>query len=224
MSFWITQLTLLVLVSAVFALLLKTYRQQTAMEESFLCSMLLMCAGCVTPDALLFFPVVWWAFVVLWSNNLRMYMASMCGIMLVVLYAVLVLFLWPESIVVASVRSQLTESLSRQLLTFDSSPLTIWRIVTAGIAMFIGLCAMIAHLSRFARANVRVQSRVLISIPFLLLSILSCLFPTASGNCLLAILVAAAVYLSILYLASYGIPRVRFPRKERRRHRRFSRR
>ena len=56
--FLVRQTILLILVGAAFALLLGTYRKQNAVEESFLCGILLMLAGCVVPDALLFFPVV----------------------------------------------------------------------------------------------------------------------------------------------------------------------
>ena len=217
MTLWATQLTLLGLIAAVFVLLLGTYRRQDAMENSFLCSVLLMGAGCVVPDALLFFPLLWWAYVLLWANNLRMYLASACGILLVALYATFIALLWPDAAVVTFVREQLTDALQRQLCFMPGQQTTVplWWLITAAAATLLGLWMMVAHLSKYARANVRVQVRLLITIPAFLASVLSCTFPTQNGNGLFAILVAVTLYLLILYLATYGLPRIRLPRRRR---------
>jgi len=210
MFLWL-QLILLVLVGGSFALLLRTFRKQNAMEESFLCSILLMAAGCVMPDSLLLFPAVWWAFTVLWSDCLRVYLASLCGILLVLFYAALAWYVLPDSWLVCFVQGQFTDAFSR---TFCWSPIYtsanayIYTATTAVVAI-LGLWSIIAHFMRFTRANVRVQTYLLVALPYFGLSLLSCIFPTRMGNSMLSVLVGITLFLIILYLHAYGFPRIR---------------
>ena len=213
MFLWL-QLILLVLVGTAFVLLLRTYRKQNAIEESFLCSILLMAAGCIVPETLLLFPAVWWAFTVLWSDGLRVYLASVCGIMLVAFYAVLAWQFLPESTLTLFVSERITNAFQRQLI-YKFTNLQIYKLSIAASAAVLGLWALIAHLSRYARANVRIQNFLLVTVPFFALSALSVLFPAADGNCMLSTLAASALFLVGLYLHAYGFPRIRMPQRRR---------
>lgn len=212
MFLWL-QLILLVLVGTAFALLLSTYRKQNAIEESFLCSILLMAAGCIVPESLLLFPAVWWAFTVLWSDGLRVYLASVCGILLVAFYAVLVWLFLPESALALFVEERLTNAFSRVLFLQAEMPLP--ELTVAAAAAVLGLWALIAHLARYTRANVRIQNFLLVTLPFFALSVLSVVFPAADGNCMLSTLAASALFLAGLYLNAYGMPRIRLPKRRR---------
>lgn len=214
---WLSQLILLALLAGVFVLLLRSYRKQNAMEESFLCSILLMGAACVAPEVVVFFPVVWWAFHLLWADGLRVYLASMLGILFFLLYAALVYFFYPDWWVVGYVRSQIDVLLIRSVCFWPGQMVApIEYLTVTGLFSLLGIWALIAHLLKYSRANVRVQTRVLLTIPFLLLSVVSCIFPSA-GNCLLLPLVALAMYLAVIYVKVYGFPR--FKRKQHRSNR-----
>ena len=213
MFLWL-QLILLVLVGTAFALLLSTYRKQNAIEESFLCSILLMAAGCIVPESLLLFPAVWWAFTVLWSDGLRVYLASVCGILLVAFYAVLVWKFLPGSTLTLFVEERLTNAFSR-LPIYQFTNLPIYKLSIAASAAVLGLWALIAHLARYTRANVRIQNFLLVTLPFFALSALSVVFPAADGNCMLSTLAASALFLVGLYLHAYGFPRIRVPKRRR---------
>ena len=213
MFLWL-QLILLVLVGSAFTLLLKTYRKQNAIEESFLCSILLMAAGCIVPESLLLFPAVWWAFTVLWSDGLRVYLASVCGILLVAFYAVLVWKFLPGSTLTLFVEERLTNAFQRQLI-YKFTNLPIYKLSIAASAAVLGLWALIAHLARYTRANVRIQNFLLVTLPFFALSALSVVFPAADGNCMLSTLAASALFLVGLYIYAYGFPRIRLPKRRR---------
>ena len=217
MTLWATQLTLLVPACVAFALLLSTYRRQDAMEEGFLCSLLLMAAGCVVPDALAFIPFLWVGFKNLWSDNLRVYCASACGILLVAFYAAIAWFFWHDSLAVTFVETNVYDAFSRTFFFTEGRPvLPLWQTVVIIVAIVAGLWLIVVHLSKYTRANVRVQARLTACVPFLLLSALSCLFPTRSGNCLFATLIAAPCYLFGLYVSAYGWPKLRLRRTPRR--------
>lgn len=202
MSLLATQITLLLLVSAVFWLLLRSYRRTDAMEESLLCSILLLAAGMIVPDVLLLFPFVWWAFTVLWADNLRVYLASAFGILFVAFYAAVVWVIWPESAVVGFVQERFIDVFHRTFcLSSQSQVGLVWLVITAVAAIF-GLWALIAHLSCYSSANVQVQTRLLVAIPFFVISLLSSLFPTRQGNGMLSVLAAAALFIMILWLAN----------------------
>lgn len=210
----LTQLILFVLVGAAFALLLGTYRKQNAMEESFLCSILLMAAGCVVPESLLLFPAIWWAFTVLWSDCLRVYLASLCAILLVLFYAVPLWRFFPDNTAVLFVQDRLIGAFSRTPI-YKFTNLPIYKLTIAASAAFLGLWALFAHLARYRRANVRVQNFFLITVPFFFLSLLSVLFPATNGNCMLSVLVEATLFLIGLYISAYGFPRIRLPKRSR---------
>lgn len=212
--FFVRQAILLVLVGAAFALLLGTYRKQNAVEESFLCGILLMLAGCVMPDALLFFPVVWWGFTVLWSDSLRVYLASVCAIMLVGLYVALIWLLLPDCPLTLFIQDNIFSAFIRTPF-YRSANIPICQLIIAAVAVFFGLWTLFAHLSRYSRANVRTQNFLLVTIPFFLLSILSVFFPADNGNDMLSILVGTTLFLIGLYLKAYGFPRFRLPRRQR---------
>ena len=226
MFLWLL-LILLVLVGSAFTLLLKTYRKQNAIEESFLCSILLMAAGCIVPESLLLFPAVWWAFTVLWSDGLRVYLASVCGILLVAFYAVLVWKFLPGSTLTLFVEERLTNAFQRQLIykftnlprlcrSYEALPnKEIYKLSIAASAAVLGLWALIAHLARYTRANVRIQNFLLVTLPFFALSALSVVFPAADGNCMLSTLAASALFLVGLYIHAYGFPRIRLPKRRR---------
>ena len=214
--FLIRQLILLVLVGTAFTLLLRMYRKQNAIEDSFLCGILLMVAGCVEPDAWLFFPVIWWAYTVLWADSLRVYLASVCAILLVGFYVALCCFVLPDSAVTLFIRERLANAFSRPFCYAEGEavPSLPW-LIAAAVAAFMGVWSLLAHLRRYSRTNVRVQNFLLVTIPFFLLSLLSVLFPARDGASLMSVLFGASAFLMALYLSAYGFPRIRLPKRRR---------
>ena len=79
----------------------------------------------------------------------------------------------------------------------------------------MGVWSLLAHLRRYASANVRVQNFLLVTIPFFLLSLLSVLFPARDGASLMLVLFGASAFLMALYLSAYGFPRIRLPKRRR---------
>jgi len=210
---WWSQLVLLLSMVSVYMLMLRCYRRQDAMEESYLCSILLCLAGCLVPEAVLLVPFFWWGFHMIWANNLRVYMASVLGILSVALYAAIAAFMWPESVVVRFVEQQWIDAFSRQFC----SAMPLWYILSGSIVGGLGLWYLAAHLIKFARANVRIQTRALLMLPVVLISILSFLFPAQSGNSLLVILYVSSIYLMVLHLVTYGLPKIHLPKRKERR-------
>ena len=214
--FPVRQAILLVLVGSAFALLLRMYRKQNAIEESFLCGILLMVAGGVVPDAWLLIPVVWWAYTVLWADSLRVYLASVCAILLIGFYVALCWFVLPDSAVTVFVRERVMNAFSRSFCYAEGEAVPSLRwLITAAAATFLGVWSLLTHLSRYSRANVRVQNFLLVAVPFFLLSLLSVLFPARDGASLLFVLLGSAVFFMALYLSAYGFPRIRLPKRSR---------
>ena len=214
--FLVRQAILLVLVGTAFALLLRMYRKQNAVEESFLCGILLMVAGCVVPDAWLFLPVVWWAYVILWADGLRVYLASVCAILLIGFYVLLCRFVLPDCVVAAFIGERIACAFSRSFCFTGGQavPSLPW-LIAAAVAAFMGIWSLLTHLNRYSHANVRVQNYLLVSVPFFLLSLLSVLFPGRDGMSLLFVLFGASVFFMALYLSAYGFPRIRLPKRRR---------
>lgn len=207
------QILLLLSISVIYALMLRCYRRQDAMEESFLCSILLGITCLFVPDAIALVPFFWWGFHTLWANNLRMYLASMLGLLSVALYASISAFLWPDSWMVATITMLWQSEFSRSFCL--SMPL--WFLISSGIAAFLGMWYLAAHLLKFARANVRIQTRALLCLPVVLISTLSCLFPPAGGTCLFSLLCLSSGYVTILHWITYGLPKIRLPKRKERR-------
>mgnify|MGYP006872989365 CR=1 FL=1 len=188
--------------------LLKTFRRQDVVEESFLCGVLLSVAGCLVPDALVFFPVLWWSFTVLWSDGLRVYLASLCAILLVAFYAVVVWLVVPDSGVVLFVSERMTGAFHRvPIYRMGDVPLYVW--LSVAVSAVVGFWALIAHLTHYTRANARIQTYLIVSVPFFVLSLLSTLFPSLAGVSLLSVFIGLSLFLAVLYVYAYGFPRIR---------------
>ena len=212
--FLAVQLTVLAVVGAAFALLLTAYRKPDAVENSFLCSVLLMAGGCIEPDLLLFIPVFWWGFSRLWADNLRVYLASLCGILLVALYAAIIWFFLPECNACLWVLSRFDAALNRSFCFDDGQFIpSLTALIIAGVSAVAGIWVLMAHMVRFGRANINIRAYVGVAVPFFLLSLLSTLFPDAHGHSLLPLLVGFTAYLMGVYLYAYGMPRVKLPQR-----------
>lgn len=196
-----------------FLLLLRSYRRQDAQQNMFLLSLLLCGMTLVTPDALLFFPVVWWTAFMLRASNLRTYMASLIAILTVLLYASLVWFIWPDSALILT-EQMLWEGAFMRAFCWDILPL--WALIVSGVAVVIGLWLLIAHLRNYPRANVRIQTRIQLVAPAFFLAMLSVFFPPLNGLTLMPLLWLASLYMTVLYLTTYGFPRMSLSSNNRR--------
>lgn len=205
---------------AIFGLLQHSYRNSHATEESFLCALLIMVMSAVVPDAVVLLPVVLWGFHLLWADNLRVFLAALVGVLLPLLYASLAAWIWPDAGLVAAVGRVWSDALHRTFCYPGPLPLLIAEAVLFLLTSYL----LVVHLYKFTRANVRTQGTILLSIPLLVLSALSCVFPSVGGNSLLVVMVLLLVYLMVQYVVSYGFPKVRIKRRERRSKRNYSRR
>lgn len=190
------------------------------MQDMFLLSLLLCAMGLFVPDTVVLFPVAWWALFMLRASNLRTYLASLLAILTVVLYGAILWFLWPTSTFVQLIIDQWSAVFDRENALLLQPALLV---VTALLAL-LGLWSLVAHMRRYSRANVRIQTRVLLVLPVYFLSLLSVVFPMRSCNCMLSILWLSSGYMTILYLATYGFPRIRWNRSSSNTSRRLSRR
>lgn len=87
-TMWKTQLVVAVF-QAVLFLTLKTYHKPNAVQESFLTTTLLCLIGLAIPDILLFIPIIWLMLSVQRSFNLKVWLASLTGAAIVLLYTAL---------------------------------------------------------------------------------------------------------------------------------------
>lgn len=83
---WKDQLVVLAFLLASL-LTLKTFRKPHAVEESLLATILLCLASLLIPDILLFIPMLWLMFYVERSLNLRVWLASLIGVGVTLIYA-----------------------------------------------------------------------------------------------------------------------------------------
>lgn len=185
-------------------------------------SLLLCLMSLAIPDAVVLFIAVWWLLFALRASNLRMYFASLVGILTVGLYLLIAWLLWPDSRFFAYEQEQWASVFLRSYCWVE---MPLWQLIVAAVSALIGLASMVAHLSNYQRANVRIQTRVLIAVPAMLLSLLSTIFPPSVGASLWPLLALTACYLTGLYFITYGLPRVsRFASQSRTSHtRRLSR-
>lgn len=193
--------------AGVFLLLLHSYRRQDAQQNMFLLSLLLCLMSLAVPDAVVLFVVAWWLFVALRASNLRMYLASLVAILTVGLYFLIAWLLWPDSRFFAFEQAQWASVLLRG---YCWQEMPLWQLIVAAVSALIGFVSMVAHFRNYPRANVRIQTRVLIAVPAMLLSLLSTVFPSRTGYSLWPLLALTALYLMGLYLITYGFPRLTF--------------
>lgn len=191
--------------AAVILLTLACYRRQDAMENMFLSSILLMLGGISLPDFSVFFALLWWAVAELKAANVRTYMASLTGIALVGLYMFLAWYFLPDNKLLPFMEERIADALNRTFFT-DVTP--IWAMAVSGATAVLGLWAGVAHLRKYSEANVRIQTRVQILLPVWIVSLLSFVCPTASGESLMALLWSSSLYLAVLYVLTYGFPRL----------------
>ncbi len=89
---WILQIVLL-LFQLILHLVMSAYRREQAVEPAFLASLLLCVAALFLPDVLFLLPILWTIFIVQKAMSLRVFLASMVGVVLVWLYAYLFKYL-----------------------------------------------------------------------------------------------------------------------------------
>ena len=162
------------------------------------------------PDAVMLFPVVWWLIFALRASNFRTYLASLVGVLVVLLYAGIGWLLWPQSAAIGYIMHAWDTVFQRVFIiaAWASAP-AAWQIVfiVSSVAACVGLICVISFGSRFTQASVRIQSRSMIAALAFLISIVSVVFPPAQGLSLFPIVWLAAVYMCSLYLLTYGFPR-----------------
>ena len=212
---WWAQITAAFAASVTLVMLLLSYRRQDAMQRMFLCGILLAVSALVLPDSMVFILEMWWGLTVVKASNLRTYIATIMAFATVALYVVLISHVRPQQSHPLPLIDNFTGIFSRSLCL---SVMPMWMNIANTIAALMALIAGIAHIRHYSVANVRVQTRVLFVLPAALLAFLSCVFPTSSGDCLLSVLWLSSVYLTVLYVSTYGLPKM--PTFSRNPHRR----
>ncbi len=82
---WLLQLAILIF-QIILWLITSCYRQEHAVEQAFLSSILLCITALFLPDILFLLPVLWLMFVVLRAMNVRVFLASIIGAIVVLFY------------------------------------------------------------------------------------------------------------------------------------------
>lgn len=175
------------------------------MQTSYFVSMVLVLLASLVPDAIVLLPLFWVNLGILRAANNRVVIASMLGLLTVALYGGLSCLIWPEAMAVVHFKESIAYALTRSYC-FRVFPL--WMLVTSGVLSLLGLWAQWAHFKRFTTANVRTQTRLLLITPAYWVTLASTLFPAANGSCLMALLWATSLYYPILYVATYGFPKL----------------
>ncbi len=85
---WLLQVVVL-LFQLTLGLVLRAYRNNRAVEPAFLSALLLGVTALIVPDVVFLLPVVWLMFVVQRAMSLRVFLASLIGASVVLLYSVL---------------------------------------------------------------------------------------------------------------------------------------
>lgn len=202
---WWQQIVSLLMVVPCYMLLQGLYRRQDGMQASFLISILLALAALFVPDIIILLPIVWGAFITLRASNLRVYSASLIGLAVVGIYLALGWFLQPESVCITYLQSMWLALPNRGVCWLI---LPEWLLISTGVLVTLGLWAQVAHFRRYQTANVRIQTYVLLATPLYWTALLSCLFPTISGSCMLAVLWAVSLLYPVLYVTTYGMPQL----------------
>ncbi|MBQ9340445.1 MAG: hypothetical protein IJS13_08990 [Paludibacteraceae bacterium] len=190
---------------AVFALLLTLYRREDGMRELYVSSLFVSLLSLFFPDYVVTLPLMWLAAGVQKALNFRVWSASVLGVATVVLYAALTLVVFPNADVVAYVVNVWKDATVRGWC-WEVMPL--WINVVSLLMALLGLLVAIAHLRRFVVANVRIQTRLLISLPAMLLALLSCCYTAVNGTGVFALLWTNAIYIAVLYITTYGLPQL----------------
>lgn len=172
----------------------------------FLLSLLVCGISLMVPDAVILYPLAWLAFFMLRANNWRCYSASIIAILTVFIYFALAYAVWKDSVFVHYVLTRWAGAFERTWRCWEVYP--IWLLAVNGIVFIVGLWSLIAHLQRYSRANVRIQTRVLLVAPPFFASLIAMLLPPLSGNTLIAMFWCSSIYLTVLYLMTYGFPKV----------------
>ena len=165
------------------------------------------------PDAVALFPIAWWLIFALRASNFRTYLASAIGVLLVVLYFGIAWLLWPQSTAIQFILHAWETCFPRVFVVSTwAVSTTAMRIalVTSAVFACVGLICIIGFGSRFTQANVRIQSRSMIAAFAFLIAAVSAVSPPAQGLSLFPIVWLAAIYMTSLYLLTYGFPHFSF--------------
>lgn len=194
----------------IFLLLQHSYRSGNATEESFLCALLVAIASCWIPDMAVMLPIVWWGFHLVWADNFKVWLASILGVILVGVYVGAGMWILPNHPWMVAVRENWQQAFVRHFI-YPSSGV---EMVVLGSLLLTSLFFFIAHLSRFTRTSGKMQANLLLCAPVLLLALVSSLFPGANGASLAVVVLVVDLYLVVLYLKVWGLPK-RKPRRHR---------
>ncbi len=82
---WLLQLVILIF-QVILWIITSCYRQEHAVEQAFLSSILLCITALFLPDILFLLPVIWLMFVALRAINIRVFLASIIGAIVVLFY------------------------------------------------------------------------------------------------------------------------------------------
>jgi len=202
---WWVQIVVMMLVACCLGLCISSYRRQDAMQNMFLLSVLLGLASTMVTDVISTILIFWWAFFVLRAANFRTYLASLLGLATVAFYAVLVAWMAPDSAVTHYLASSWQACYSRNLCWLV---LPLWVNICSAVLGILGLVSLISFWRRYGEANVRYQTRLLLTSPLFVLSLISVVFPVSTGSCLLSVFWLLSLYLPTLYVATFGFPRM----------------
>lgn len=203
--FWLIQAISVVVAAIVILLLLPYSHREDAMKSVFLCSLLTACLSAFFPDFIVFFIVIWWALYILKAVTIRAVCASLLGPLVVGLYLAIFTFTFADSSAIITIREVWENAFTRDFVT-SATPL--WIIIVSATTAILGLIAIVAHINHYATANVKVQTRFLISMSAHLLSLVSCIFPPQTNLSLTLVFWATTLYLIALYISTYGLPKI----------------
>lgn len=183
-SQWEGQMAVLGLQSVVL-LLMRAYRSDNAVHESFLSTLIISITALFLPDMLFLLPVLWIGLSVQRAMNLRVVLASLIAAGLFVLYVWISSTLFPSAFSILSIGDT-------YLHTLPSAEALLPLLFLAVAAVVFAVTSLLG----FARENSRAQSLVLILLMLLLVSVVMMFFPPKYFSSLLAVAVYSVAALS----------------------------
>lgn len=202
---WWTQIITAAISIICFMVLVAINRRQDAMPQVYMLSILLMISGLFVPDTWVLLPLLIPNVMVLRAWNIRVMLAILLGILTVGLYGSLAWLIWPDAAAITSTMHTITDAFQRD---WGIYVLPMWMQITTAALLTLGLIAQMAHFSRYSSANVRIQTRLLLVTPVYWVAVLSLIYPATTGSCMMAILWIASLYYVLLYLQTYGMPKM----------------
>lgn len=186
------------------SLLLNTmYREDGAENKCFLCGIL--CAICILiqPETLLYLPLLWVSFRVLRISTMRTFVASVLGLGIVAIYTSLAWWYWQDATWMQTIVFSYAGIFNREWIIVRP----IWEVGVVAASTLLGLYFILHHMLIFTRANVHVQTRYLLLLPFFFIGAADSIYPQQEATSLWIWVAISSLSLAILYFVHFGIPR-----------------